>query len=125
MNRREKGDIGENAVCEYLLSNEWEIVARNYTIKGGEVDIIAKKDDIIAFVEVKTRHENAVESGFFAVTKSKKLRIIKTAQHYFWKNACELQPRFDVAAVETTNDGAVSVDYIENAFDMSDTHIIF
>ncbi|MFA5657716.1 MAG: YraN family protein [Oscillospiraceae bacterium] len=125
MNRREAGNVGEAAVCDHLINKGWNIVSRNYTIKGGEVDIIAANGDIIAFIEVKTRDENAVESGFFAVTKAKRLRIIKTAQHYFYHHKCELQPRFDVAAVETKNGKAISVDYIENAFDMSDTHIIF
>ena len=125
MTARQIGDIGEQAVCDYLTSGGWRIATRNFTVRGGEIDIIAEKDDIIAFVEVKSRDENAMDSGFLAVTKTKRTRIIKTAQHYLYKHECDLQPRFDVAAVKIINSQVNSIDYIENAFDMSDTNIIF
>lgn len=125
MNNRKLGNFGEDAVCDYLLSNNLNIIKRNYTIKGGEIDIIALKDDIIAFIEVKTRDKNAIISGFEAITKAKKLRIMKTAQHYFCNNICDFQPRFDVAVVETEKGKIISINYIENAYDMSDTNIIF
>ncbi len=125
MTTRDSGNNGENAVCSYLESLSYQIVKKNYTIRGGEIDIIAKKDEIIVFVEVKTRSVNSLTSGFDAITKAKKLRIIKTAQHYFLNNSVDLQPRFDVAIVEADKDEIVSIDYIENAFDMSDTNIIF
>lgn len=125
MTRRETGNNGEAFVCDYLEKNNYKIIKKNYTIKGGEIDIIAEKDNVIAFVEVKTRAKNALVSGFEAITKSKKLRIMKTAQHYFMNNDCDLQPRFDVAVVETLNDKAVKIEYVENAYDMSDTNIFF
>ena len=56
---------------------------RNYTVRGGEIDIIAKKNDCVAFVEVKTRKLDAFQSGEEAVTKSKQKRIIKTAKKIF------------------------------------------
>lgn len=125
MNKREIGNIGEEFVCEFLEKNSYEILKRNYTIRGGEIDIIAKKDDIVAFIEVKTRVKNSMVSGLNAITTTKKMRIIKTAQHYFFNNSIELQPRFDVALVETIKEKVVSIQYFENAYDMSDTNIIF
>jgi len=125
MNQREKGNIGETEVCNYLENLNYKIIKRNYTIKGGEIDIIAEKDEIIAFVEVKTRKKNSLVSGIESINLSKKLRIMKTAQHYFMNNVCELQPRFDIAIVETTNGKVSNIEYIENAYDMSDTNIIF
>ena len=120
MNMREIGNTGEDAVCKFLESNSYKIINRNYTIRGGEVDIVASKDEIIAFVEVKTRVKNSMVSGLEAITKAKKLHIIKTAQHYLTNTKCELQPRFDVAVVETINGKITSIEYIENAYDMSD-----
>ena len=52
--RRKAGNIGEDAVCGFLVRHGYEIIKRNFTVRGGEIDIIAKKADIIAFVEVKT-----------------------------------------------------------------------
>ncbi len=125
MNQREKGNVGESDVCNYLETLNYKIIKRNYTIKGGETDIIAVKNDIIAFVEVKTRKKNAMVSGFEAITDLKKLRIMKCAQHYFLNNECNLQPRFDIAVVETINGKTTNIEYVENAYDMSDTNIIF
>lgn len=125
MTSRQTGDKGEDFVCCYLSSNNYEIVKRNYTIKGGEIDIIAVKGEIVAFVEVKTRALNALVSGYDAITKQKKMHIFRTAQHYYINSHCSLQPRFDVAVVETDHNDNMSIDYIENAFDMSDTNIYF
>ncbi len=125
MNCRKIGNIGEHAVAEFLINKGYEIVEKNYTIRGGEIDIIAKKDDIIAIVEVKTRKNNSLTSGFDSINKTKKLRIFKTARQYFLKNNCDLQPRFDVAVVVLHNDNVNRIDYIENAYDMSDTNIFF
>lgn len=125
MTTREIGNIGEDFVCKLLINKNYTIVKRNYTMRGGEIDIIAVKDGIIAFVEVKSRKTGSLENGFEAITKAKKLHIIKTAQNYFEKNQCDLQPRFDVASVIVDKDIVKSVDYIENAYDMSDTNIIF
>ncbi len=125
MTTREIGNKGEELTCEYLKNNNYDIVKRNYTIKGGEVDIIASKGEIIAFVEVKTRSNNAIVNGYEAITKAKKNRIFKTAQHYFINSGVDFQPRFDVAIVEKDSNGNFSLDYIENAFDMSDSNIYF
>lgn len=125
MTSRQTGDQGEALVCEYLKNHNYTIVKRNYTIKGGEIDIIATKADIVAFVEVKTRIKDALVSGYDAITKSKKMHIFMTAQHFYINTECRLQPRFDVAVVETDHNGDACIDYIENAFDMSDTNIYF
>jgi len=52
------GDRGESISCGYLKNNGYEILNRNYSCKFGEVDIIAKKNETIVFVEVKTRKNN-------------------------------------------------------------------
>jgi len=47
------GQIGENVACEFLVKQGYEILDRNYRKKWGEIDIVAKKDSVIHFVEVK------------------------------------------------------------------------
>ena len=56
-NRTEKrrlGDIGENIACDFLKGKDFEIIERNYLRKWGEIDIIARKNNIIHFIEVKS-----------------------------------------------------------------------
>ena len=54
MHKREKGNIGENIACVFLESHGFTIVTRNYQKKWGELDIIAKKDKVLHFFEVKS-----------------------------------------------------------------------
>lgn len=126
INSKELGYIGEKAVCEYLYKKGYQILKRNFCIRGGEIDIIASKDDVIAFVEVKTRQLNNLAGGFEAVTKSKQRFIIKTAAAYMVKYHIELQPRFDVAEILVdTNNVPSKIHYIENAFDTSGYDIFY
>lgn len=119
MTSREIGDIGENAVCEFMTKNGYEILERNFTIRGGEIDIIARKNDIIAFVEVKSRKSNSLVSGEEAITKSKKAHIIKTAETYFNKLSNPCNCRFDVAVVEIADNRVIKLKYYVSAFDAS------
>ena len=80
MNSKETGNFGEKVTAFYLEKKGYVILMRNYCIKGGEIDIIAVKDDIIAFVEVKTRTPESMASGFEAVTNKKKKLIISISQ---------------------------------------------
>ncbi len=87
--RRELGNLGERLACEYLEKQGYEIVARNYQKKCGEIDLIAKKNKIIIFIEVKTRSKNKNwECGLpeEAVNFSKQRKIIRTARSYLFEN---------------------------------------
>ena len=53
LSTRKIGNEGENIACEFLVQNGYEIIARNWRTRTGEIDIIAQKCDIIVFVEVK------------------------------------------------------------------------
>ncbi|NLP25849.1 MAG: YraN family protein [Clostridiales bacterium] len=125
MNKKQIGNFGETAVCKYLEMHGYTIIKRNYCIRGGEIDIIASNDEIIAFVEVKTRKKGSMISGIEAVNTRKKTLIIKTALDYCYKNPTELQPRFDVAEVIITNNRIKNINYISNAFDATGYDIFF
>lgn len=125
MNNTEIGRIGEEYVCSYLVKNGYEIVSRNYRIKGGEIDIIAVDTEYIVFVEVKSRNPHSPVSGFDAVTSRKEKLIINTAADFCMKNPNMLQPRFDIAEVIISHGRVMSMDYIENAFDTTGTNYIF
>lgn len=117
--RRKAGNIGEDAVCGFLVRHGYEIIKRNFTVRGGEIDIIAEKADIIAFVEVKTRTIGSMTSAEEAVDLRKQRLIIRTAQAYLQNVAQHLQCRFDVAVVETEGDKVKKLRYYVNAFDAS------
>ena len=125
MTKSETGKLGEEAVCRYLAENGYNIVERNYRIKGGEIDVIAENGDYLAFVEVKSRKPGSMVSGFEAVNKRKQGLIIRTAAEYCCRHPNVLQPRFDIAQVIIAGDRVVSIDYIINAYDTTGYNFIF
>ncbi len=114
--KTETGRLGEELTAYYLKRSGYDILRRNFRIKGGEIDIIAAKDGIIAFVEVKTRDVNALESGAEAVKKRKRSLIIRAAQEYSCRYPHKLQPRFDISDVTVKNGRIVRFRYFDNAY---------
>ena len=115
---KEIGYFGENYVCGFLIRHGYEIVKKNFTIRGGEIDIIAMKKDIIAFVEVKTRKPGALVSGEEAIDFVKKQHIIKTAESYIERFVKGDFPyRFDVAVLTEENSKVINLKYYAGAFD--------
>ena len=119
MSTRDIGDIGEDAVCEMLVRHGYEILERNFTVKGGEIDIIAKKNGIIAFVEVKTRKHSPLTTGEDAMTKNKKKHLIYAAERYLGRLNEPVNARFDVAVAEHDSGSIKKVRYYVSAFDAS------
>ena len=120
-NKAEVGVFGEDFTVKHLKKQGYKILERNFHSRFGEIDIIASKKDIIAFVEVKTRGENAIYSPREAVDFYKQQKCVKTAQMYLVQNSVELQPRFDVSEIllEKREDSKLKVkehNYIKNAF---------
>lgn len=116
MTAREIGNIGEEFTAQFLIRKGCEILARNYTVRGGEIDIIAKKGNLIHFVEVKSRKPNPVTTGGEALTRTKVLRIIKAAHEYRNRNDIECSSIYDAAIVEISNGVVTGFDYIQSAF---------
>ena len=116
-NKRKTGNLGEEAVCAYLTRQGAEILCRNFTVRGGEIDIVAKLGESLLFVEVKTRRPGSLVSGAAAVDAKKQRLIVKTAEQYLLKFPCDLQPRFDVAEVEYSGSFVRQIEYLESAFD--------
>ena len=114
------GREGERKVAEYLRKQGYIIVKRNYRERFGEIDIIAEKDNVLAFVEVKTRSENAIFSGLEAITPAKQVRLYKTAALFLQRINGDYEVRFDAAEVNMyyKADGTIGwrLNYIENAF---------
>ena len=111
----ETGDEGEQIAVKWLLNQEYVILERNYRFKRDEVDIIASKDDLIIFIEVKTRSNNYLGEPEEAVSISKQKRIIKVANHYMMDNDLENEARFDIFGI-ILNKTTKNIHHIEGAF---------
>ncbi len=114
MNNKEKGNKGERIIENYLIERGYIILARNYRYKKKEVDIIAKKENVIAFVEVKNRWSGVFGKGFESVAHKKMKNITMVAKDFISKHAYfNFNIRFDVASIDNGE-----ITYYKNAFNM-------
>lgn len=112
--KRSIGDFGEELTSRYLEKNGYKILDRNYLKSFGEIDIIAIKDDIISFVEVKTRKNDKFKRASLDVGFLKQERIKKAAQAYIMENDLDsFLISFDVCEVYLEEK---IIHYIKNAF---------
>ena len=111
-----RGDWGEAYTAAYLRRQGYAIVASQFRCRMGEIDLIARKDGVLCFVEVKTRSQGAIADPAEFVDQYKQERIIQTAKLFLAQNPTEKQPRFDVIEVFLQKDGTKSIKHLENAF---------
>ena len=124
------GKLGEQLAQQHLVRQGFAIMETNYRVGKLEADIIAYREGLLAFVEVKTRGENAIEQApREAVTREKQEKIKKAAASYLQHNKTKLQPRFDVIEIVTgENDPPLSakrIEHLKNAFETGDLHAAF
>jgi putative endonuclease len=109
------GPAGEELVANFLEKQGFVILQKNFSCRFGEIDVIAQKDEILAFIEVKTRSKYYFPIST-VVTPSKQRKIVKTAKLFLLKkNIVDKACRFDVATVLWEKESH-EIDYIENAF---------
>ncbi len=113
------GAAGEKIARDYLRAKGYSIVASNWSTTFGELDIVAKRDDLLVFVEVKTRRGASTESALEAVTPAKHERLLKAAYQYLHEHDIDAdsQWRMDVIAVAIAAKGRPQIDHVEDAFD--------
>ncbi len=105
------GKLGEKKARKYLRKEGWNILNTNYVNPFGEVDIIARKGDVLAFIEVKTRLSDAYGAPSEAVTRSRQAKYIRAAKYYFAGKDIDCNVRFDIIEVFQGK-----INHIENAF---------
>ena len=112
-NHRSIGSAQETKVQEHLETLGYKIVTRNFYSKHGEIDLIAKHNGYLVFIEVKYRADERFGAPEEAVTYGKQQRIIATAKYYMYKNRISFDTpcRFDVAGVQ-----GEEIRITENAF---------
>ena len=119
MDVRSLGAFGEERAARYLRWHGYRILERNFRCRMGEIDIIARKGRILAFVEVKLRRDDRFAKAREFVTAAKQRRILAAAQLYLSTHPDEdLQPRFDVLELYAPQgeSGPLRINYIEDAF---------
>jgi putative endonuclease len=95
------GIFGQKLAVDYLRQKQYQILAENYSTRGGEIDIIAQKDGQIIFVEVKTRLSRKYGLPEEAVSESKRQKMEQTAFKYLAENNVKEENfRFDILAIE-------------------------
>jgi len=122
MNKRKHGAAGENAAVDYLVKNGFKILERNYRPgKLGEIDVIARENEYICFIEVKTRTSSLFGTPAEAVGHGKREKLRKLAWTYIkHRNLGEANMRFDVVEVTGSISGEVfipgQINLIRSAF---------
>ena len=114
MNNKEKGDLGELIALRYLIKKGAKILEKNYRIKTGEIDIIAKIEDELVFIEVKSR--SSTRYGYPAeAVNYKKINKISNVARYFMliNNINDVPIRFDVIEIYFNEK---KINHIINAF---------
>ena len=113
------GKIGEDLACRELGRRGYEILARRYRRRGGELDIIARDGPTLVFVEVKARAGRAFGGAAEAVTMIKRRRMAQIALEYVTRHQLAHCPcRFDVVSI-SLDAGGPAIDVYQNAFDVS------
>lgn len=115
--RQHAGDAAEQAACDHLVAHGCRIVARNVRYREGELDIVARHEELWLFVEVRLRASERFGGAGASVDRAKRQRVVRAAQHYLltthgqgtggWPPC-----RFDVVTV----DGQAAVQWIQDAF---------
>lgn len=115
------GTYGENLCVNYLETMGYTILYKNYTCKIGEIDIIAKDNNYICFIEVKSRYSYKYGLPSESINNSKQIKLFKVAQHFILKNNLYSNFfRFDVIEVFLDRSNNIhKFNLIKNAFQIN------
>ena len=111
----ELGKLGEEMAVAFLQKNGYTILETNWIFQKAEIDIIAKKENILAIVEVKTR--SSIDFGLPQdFVKPKKIQLlVKAVNEFVVRNNLDLNVRFDIIAIHKEN-GRYKMEHLEDAF---------
>ena len=117
--RRRLGAFGERLAAAHLMAKGYQIRARNFRCREGEIDIVAQDGGTLVFVEVRTRRGDAMGSPAESVTAVKEARLVAAAMCYV--QALTEPPsdqRIDFVAVQLSPGGRLlAIEHIEGAVD--------
>ena len=111
----ERGKEGEQLAVEYLISRGYTIIQRNYRYLKAEIDIIAKKDNILAIVEVKYRSSRPLGNIAESVSRKKIRLLVMAADHFVTERQMDVEIRFDIVTLQKSGD-TTRIQHLEDAF---------
>lgn len=122
--RKELGSKGEDIAVRFLKKKGYKIIKRNYKCKYGEIDIIAERDNITAFIEVRTMQAEKFGIPQDFITNIKTDHISKSALNYIKEeNLFDRSCRFDLMAINLSDTlSEPKIEHIENAFELSNRY---
>ena len=110
------GHWGEEVAAGYLRRQGYTILHRNYRVGHRDLDIVALRDDVLVFVEVKTRRENSLVDAELAVDGRKIQSVSIAANSYIKRFNISALIRFDVITVVGSPSGTYRINHIEDSF---------
>ena len=120
VDRRARGVRAELAAVEYLSRLGFVIDGTNVRVGRFEIDVLARKDDLVVVGEVRTRGSGAWTSALSSIDRKKQRHLVAAAERLyrerFAKEATPPRLRFDVFAVALAADGSTHIEHIEGAF---------
>ena len=94
---RALGNIAEDKACMYIQKLGFQVIERNFTLRGGEIDIIAIKDEVLHFIEVKS---GSSYDPLYNITPKKLQHVIDTAHRFMQKKNLDLCYQIDAISVQ-------------------------
>lgn len=117
LSNNEIGQKGEKLAVKHLVENGYTLLETNWRFKRAEIDIIAKKDEVLIFVEVKTRNYTYYGHPSEFVTQKKESMVMDAAQRYMETIDYSWEIRFDIITVILTKSGdCKKLEHFEDAF---------
>lgn len=113
--QQQTGNAGEERARTYLLEQNYTILETNWRTSHLEVDIIALDQNILVFVEVKSRSSDAITAPQQAVNQQKQKNLIRAANSYIMRNNCPNEVRFDIITVIQNRQGT-QLEHIKDAY---------
>ena len=117
-NRRAAGARWEQRALSHLCDHGLVPVARNFTSRFGEIDLVMRDGDTLVFVEVRFRGAGAAVDAVQSIDANKQRHIVRTAEFFLLRHPQwrEATMRFDVVALDAAHDGAVTLQWHRDAF---------
>lgn len=118
MNAQEIGRLGERFAVQEYQKDGFVLLAANFMVRGGEIDAVLQRGDLLVFLEVKTRSEDSIALPREWVNTAKQKKLVAAAREFLRQNPeqAELFIRFDVAEVFLDKTKNARINRIENAF---------
>ena len=110
------GNLGEDMAVEYIAQKGYRLLHRNWRHSHWEVDLIAEKEEVLHFIEVKTKRSKKFGNPEDQVNKKKIRNLINASEEYLYQNPEWKRIQFDVLAITMLKDTDVEYFFIEDVY---------